>query len=56
MTEAEAFNTAVRLWGENALVLAHSENSVCVSGGSGSKAYGEGESFEMAFVDAERRA
>jgi hypothetical protein len=56
MTEAEALDTALRLWGENAWVLAHSENNVCVSGGKGSRAYGEGESFEMAFVDADRRA
>ena len=56
MTEAEALDAALRLWGENAWVLAHSENNVCVSGGKGSRAYGEGESFEMAFVDADRRA
>ena len=56
MTEPEALDTALRLWGENAWVLAHSENNVCVSGAKGSRAYGEGESFEMALVDAERRA
>ena len=56
MTEAEALDTALRLWGENAWVLAHSENNVCVSGGKGSRAYGEGESFDLAFADADRRA
>jgi hypothetical protein len=56
MTEAEALDTALSLWGENAWVLAHSENNVCVSGGKGLRAYGEGESFETAFADADRRA
>ncbi len=54
MTEVAALAEANKRWGDTAWVLRHS-NYVCVSGGKGSKAYGEAANFEEAFAAADRQ-